>query len=78
VSAGEGFMNLFENSGLEGIDFMTYTFSPSMVRDAIDLGLKVLQGEPLEKNYKVPTKMIDKSNYKEYMESDLYKIRYSL
>jgi ribose transport system substrate-binding protein len=78
VSAGEGFMNLFENSGLEGIDFMTYTFSPSMVRDAIDLGLKVLQGESLEKTYKIPTEMIDKSNYKKYMESDLYKVRYSL
>jgi ribose transport system substrate-binding protein len=60
-------MNLFENSGLSGIDFMTYTFSPSMVRDAIDLGLKVLQGEKLEKNYKVPTEMIDKTNYKTYI-----------
>ena len=43
VSGGEGFMDLFENSGLEGIDFMTYTFSPSMVRDAVGLGLKVLR-----------------------------------
>ncbi len=52
---------------MSGIDFMTYTFSPSMVRDAIDLGLKVLQGEKLEKNYKVPTEMIDKTNYKTYI-----------
>ena len=78
VSGGEGFMNLFENSGLTGIDFMTYTFSPSMVRDAIDLGLKVLQGGKLEKNYKVPTEMIDKNNYKTYMQGELYTVRYSL
>ncbi|RGY97685.1 substrate-binding domain-containing protein [Clostridium sp. AM58-1XD] len=78
VSAGEGFMNLYENSGLEGIDFMTYTFSPSMVRDAVDLGLKVMQGETLDASYLIPTEMIDKTNYKEYMESDVYKIRYSL
>lgn len=78
VSAGEGFMKLFEGSGLEGIDFMTYTFSPSMVRDAVDLGLDVLEGKTLEASYLIPTEMIDKSNYKEYMESDLYKIRYSL
>lgn len=78
VSAGEGFMDLFENSGLEGIDFVTYTFSPSMVRDAVDLGLKVLQGETLEKSYKIPTDMVDKTNYKTYMESDLYKTRYGL
>lgn len=78
VSAGEGFMDLYENSGLEGIDFMTYTFSPSMVRDAVDLGLDVLQGETLETSYLIPTEMIDKTNYKEYMGSDIYKIRYSL
>jgi ribose transport system substrate-binding protein len=38
----------------------------------------VLQGEKLEKNYKVPTQMIDKTNYKTYMQSELYKVRYSL
>jgi ribose transport system substrate-binding protein len=78
VSGGEGFMNLFENSGLEGIDFMTYTFSPSMVRDAVDLGVNVLKGEQLNDSYLIPTEMVDKTNYKAYMESDLYKIRYSL
>ncbi|AEC03012.1 sugar ABC transporter substrate-binding protein [Parasphaerochaeta coccoides] len=78
VSAGEGFMKLFENSGLTGIEFMTYTFSPSMVRDAVDLGVKVLQGETLQKEYKVPTEMIDKTNYKAYMQGDLYTTRYSL
>lgn len=78
VSGGEGFMDLFENSGLEGIDFMTYTFSPSMVRDAVGLGLKVLQGETLDASYLIPTEMIDKTDYKEYMNSDIYKIRYSL
>lgn len=78
VSAGAGFMDLYENSGLEGIDFMAYTFSPSMVRDAVGLGLKVILGETLESSYLIPTEMIDKANYKEYMESDIYKIRYSL
>lgn len=78
VSGGEGFMDLFENSGLEGIDFMTYTFSPSMVRDAVTLGLNVLEGKTLEASYLIPTEMVDKTNYKEYMESDTYKIRYSI
>lgn len=78
VSAGEGFMKLIEDSGLEGIDFMAYTFSPSMVRDAVKLGVEALEGKTLEKSYLIPTEMIDKTNYKEYMESDIYKIRYSL
>jgi len=78
VSGGEGFMNLFDNSGLEGIEFMTYTFSPSMVRNAVDLAVKVLQGETLETSYLIPTEMIDKTNYKEYMKSEIYTVRYSL
>jgi ribose transport system substrate-binding protein len=78
VSAGEGFMDLLENSGLPGIDFMTYTFSPSMVRDAVDLGYEALQGNPLQKSYKIPTEMIDKTNYKAYMQSEIYRVRYSL
>jgi len=78
VAASSGFMDIIEDSGLDGIEFMTYTFSPSMVRDAVDLGLKVLQGETLDADYLVPTSMVDKTNYKEYMESDIYKIRYSL
>ncbi|MDR2842548.1 MAG: substrate-binding domain-containing protein [Spirochaetaceae bacterium] len=78
VSGGSGFMELFENSGLKGVDFITYTFSPSMMRDAIDLGYLVIKGERIDRSYKIPTQMIDKTNYKPYMESDIYKIRYSL
>lgn len=78
VSAGEGFMKLYEDSGLEGVEFMTYTFSPSMVRDAVDLGRDVLEGKTLNESYLIPTEMIDKTNFKEYMESDIYKIRYSI
>jgi ABC-type sugar transport system, periplasmic component len=78
VSAGKEFMKLFDNSGLKGIDFMTYTFSPSMVRNAVDLGYKAMNGEKLEKSYLVPTDMVDKTNYKKYMQGDLYKTRYSL
>ena len=78
VAASSGFMDLIKDSGLEGIDFMTYTFSPSMVRDAVDLGLEVLQGNTLKSDYLVPTAMVDKTNYEAYMASDIYKIRYSL
>ncbi len=78
VAAGEAFMGLFENSGLPGIDFMTYTFSPAMVRDAVDLTYDAMTGKQLEPSYKVPTNVVDKTNYKDYMASDIYKIRYSI
>lgn len=77
VAANKEFMGLIENPPL-GIDYISWTFSPSMVRDAIDLGVKALKGEKLEKTYRVPTEVIDKTNYKEYMQSDLYVTRYSL
>jgi ribose transport system substrate-binding protein len=78
VSGGSGFMALFEDSGLQGIDFVTYTFSPSMIRNAIDLGYDVIAGKTLNKEYKIPTEMVDKTNYKQYMQSEQYKVRYSL
>jgi ribose transport system substrate-binding protein len=37
-----------------------------------------MTGKQLEASYKIPTDVVDKSNYKEYMASDLYKIRYSI
>ncbi|MDR2870747.1 MAG: substrate-binding domain-containing protein [Deferribacteraceae bacterium] len=78
VAAGKEFMNLFDDPKLKGIDFITYTFSPSMVRDAIDLGLKAMNGEKLQASYKIPTERVDKNNYKAYMAGNLYKIRYSI
>ena len=78
VSAGKGFMDLLNGTGVKGINYMTYTFSPSMIRNAVDLGLKVLQGQKLKASYLIPTTMIDKTNYKAYMKSDIYKVRYSL
>lgn len=77
VAANKDFMNLIETKPL-GIDYISWTFSPSMVREAVDLGVKALNGETLKPEYKVATEVIDSSNYKEYMNGDLYKTRYSL
>ncbi|MDR2746431.1 MAG: substrate-binding domain-containing protein [Treponema sp.] len=71
-------MPLFENSGLSGVEFLTYWFSPSFIRDAIDLGSDIIQGKTVPKDVKIPTKEIDKSNYKAHMESPEYTTRYSL
>ncbi|MDR2766714.1 MAG: substrate-binding domain-containing protein [Treponema sp.] len=71
-------MDLFENSGLTGIDFVTYTFSPSFIRDAIDLGAKIIKGESVSKDVKIPSTEIDKTNYRDYMDSDAFKTRYSI
>jgi len=71
-------MDLFTNSGLTGVDFVTYTFSPSLIRDAIDVGAQIIKGQSVQKNIKIPSLQIDKSNYVEYQNSDTFKIRYSI
>jgi ribose transport system substrate-binding protein len=79
-------MELFTNSGLPGIDFVTYTFSPSFIREAIKLGADVMQGKAVNAPngprgvpyIKIPFDEIDKANYQQYMATDFYKTRYSI
>ena len=60
----------------KGIDQVTYLFSPTMVRDAVEYGAKILNGEKVSGQYLIDTKEIDLSNEKEFRNSDIYKIRY--
>jgi ribose transport system substrate-binding protein len=71
-------MELFTNSGLSGVDFLTYWFSPSFIRDAVKLGGDIIQGKSVPKDVKIPTKEIDKTNYRAHMDSPEYKTRYSI
>ncbi|MDR2662417.1 MAG: substrate-binding domain-containing protein [Treponema sp.] len=79
-------MELFTNSGLPGIDFVTYTFSPSFIRDAIKLGADIMQGKPVNAPagprgapyVKIPFAEIDKTTYETYMQSEQYTTRYSI
>lgn len=58
------------------IDQVTYLFSPTMVRDAVEYGVKVLNGEEISGLYLIDTQEIDLSNEAEFRKSDIYKIRY--
>ena len=79
-------MELFTNSGLQGVDFVTYTFSPSFIRDAIKLGADVMQGRSVNAPLgprgvpfiKIPFDEIDKTSYQRYMATDFYRTRYSI
>ncbi len=78
VAAGAEFMEYFEDPALSDIDFMTFVFSPAMVRDAVEITYKIMSGETIPSEYKIPTSIVDESNYKEYMASETYQIRYSV
>ncbi|MBE6906254.1 MAG: sugar ABC transporter substrate-binding protein [Ruminococcaceae bacterium] len=71
-------VTIFKDSGVEGLSLMTYTFSPAMIRDAVDKGVEVLQGKTLEDHYLLPTEMVDASNVDAYMQSEEYQTRYSI
>ncbi|MBB6217519.1 ribose transport system substrate-binding protein [Anaerosolibacter carboniphilus] len=58
------------------IDQVTYLFSPTMVRDAVEYGAKLLNGENVSGLYLIDTQEIDLSNEQEFRKSDIYKIRY--
>ena len=58
------------------IDQVTYLFSPTMVRDAVEYGAKLLGGEKLSGLYLIDTLEIDLSNEQEFRKSDIYKVRY--
>jgi len=57
-----------------GIDQVTYLFSPTMVRDAVEYGAKIMTGKFGQTL--IDTQEIDLSNEEEFRDSRIYKIRY--
>jgi len=43
-------------------------YSPAMVKDAVDIALKLLNGEDVPKETIIPTTIVDKSNYEKYLD----------
>lgn len=58
------------------LDQVTYLFSPTMVRDAVEYGAKVINGENISGLYLIDTLEITKDNEQEFRNSDIWKIRY--
>lgn len=59
-----------------GIDQVTYLFSPTMVRDAVEYGAKIINGEEFSGLHLIDTLEIDLQNEQEFRNSEIYKIRY--
>lgn len=43
-------------------------YSPAMVKDAIDVAVKLLNGEQVEKNIIIPTTVVDRTNYQDFLD----------
>jgi len=78
VSAPTELLEKFDHYEALGFDQVTFSFSPAMVVEAIQLGIDVLNGETVSGQYLVDTEMVDNSNFEAFMLGDVYTYRYSL
>ncbi len=73
----------FDKPVANGIDLVTYFFSPSMIREAIRLGVAAAEGEQydgqdIEGLFLIPSIEIDKNNVEEFRSSVEFEERYSI
>jgi ribose transport system substrate-binding protein len=71
ITGGGGMQEYFkmmpEN---EDIWLQSALYSPAMVKDAIDVAVKVLNGEEVEKEIVIPTEVVDRTNYQNYLDEN--------
>jgi ribose transport system substrate-binding protein len=44
-------------------------YSPAMVKDAVDVAVKVLKGEKVEEVTIIPTTVVDRDNYNDFLDA---------
>lgn len=71
ITGGGGMQEYFnimpEN---EDIWIQSALYSPAMVRDAVDVALKVLKGEEVEEVKIIPTTIVDRDNYQDFLDAN--------
>lgn len=53
----------------EDINVASATYAPNMVEDAVDEALQLLKGETVEQKVVIPTTIVDKENYEEFLDA---------
>jgi len=72
VITGGGGMQEYFNMMPENEDIWIQSalYSPAMVKDALDVALKVLKGEDVEMHTIIPTTIVDRDNYEEFLDDE--------
>ncbi len=71
ITGGGGMQEYFEMMPqYQEIWLQSALYSPAMVKDAVDVALKVLNGEEVEKEIIIPTTIVDRTNYEEFLDPD--------
>ncbi|WP_047982662.1 ABC transporter substrate-binding protein [Ornithinibacillus contaminans] len=71
VTGGGGMQEYFnmmpEN---EDIWIQSALYSPAMVKDAVDIAVKILNGEETDEETVIPTTVVDRDNYEEFLDAE--------
>lgn len=71
VTGGGGMQEYFEMMPEnEDIWIQSALYSPAMVEDAVDTALEVLEGGEVEEDIIIPTTIVDRENYEEFLDGD--------
>ncbi|MBU9711983.1 ABC transporter substrate-binding protein [Evansella tamaricis] len=72
VITGGGGMQEYFNMMPENDDIWIQSalYSPAMVKDAVDVALKVLKGEEVEQVTVIPTTVVDRDNYEDFLDEN--------
>ncbi|GAB2570800.1 ABC transporter substrate-binding protein [Gracilibacillus alcaliphilus] len=71
VTGGGGMQEYFEMMPEnEDIWIQSALYSPAMVRDAVDTAVDLLNGEEVEQEIIIPTTIVDRENYEEFLDTD--------
>ncbi len=71
VTGGGGAQEYFEMMPEnEDIWIQSALYSPAMVEDAVDLAVDVLNGEDVEQDVIIPTTVVDRENYEEFLDEN--------
>ncbi len=71
VTGGGGMQEYFEMMPeYEDIWLQSALYSPAMVKDAVDMAVDILNGEEVPQEKIIPTTIVDRTNYKEFLDPD--------
>ncbi|PTW00155.1 monosaccharide ABC transporter substrate-binding protein (CUT2 family) [Halanaerobium saccharolyticum] len=71
VTGGGGMQEYFEMMPEnEDIWIQSALYSPAMVKDAVDMAVDILEGEEVPEEKIIPTTIVDRTNYKEFLDPD--------
>ncbi len=71
VTGGGGMQEYFEMMPKnKDIWIQSALYSPAMVKDAVDVAVKLLNGKDVPKETIIPTTIVDRTNYKEFLDEN--------